>query len=126
MNIAIYDLATGAIFQTCQSNKLEDALAACSNDQQCVEVGPEITDISHKIENGIAVPIVLSNDEILDKKWDAVRVRRNILLSETDWMAVRAYEQGVPMSAKVVAYRQALRDITTTAIDPDAIVWPTL
>lgn len=49
-----------------------------------------------------------------------VRMKRDRLLSATDWMALN----DVTMSPAWVAYRQELRDITKQAGFPDNIVWP--
>jgi hypothetical protein len=59
---------------------------------------------------------------------------RNIKLAMTDWVLIRKNEEdlmGIPntMSAEkfavVLAYRQALRDITKTYSDIKTVVWPT-
>lgn len=61
----------------------------------------------------------------VDAAWIEVRNRRDQLLASTDWVTLRAQEQGAPVPAEWLAYRQALRDIT---LQPDAaaIVWPVL
>lgn len=56
----------------------------------------------------------------LDQAEQYVRDKRNMLLSETDWMAL----SDVTMSAQWVSYRQALRDITLQDGFPYGIVWP--
>lgn len=53
--------------------------------------------------------------------WDAVRARRNELLAETDWWAV----QDRQITPEQAAYRQALRDITSTFTSPEEVVFPT-
>ena len=58
-----------------------------------------------------------------DVLWAQVRARRDALLTQTDWLTVRAQEQGQPAPAEWLAYRQALRDITAQS-DPANIVWP--
>jgi hypothetical protein len=50
-----------------------------------------------------------------------LRVKRNVLLAETDWWAVADRT----MTAEQTAYRQALRDITNTYTSLDDVVWPT-
>ena len=50
-----------------------------------------------------------------------LRVERDRKLAETDWWAVADRT----MTAEQTAYRQALRDITTSAISLDDVVWPT-
>jgi hypothetical protein len=49
-----------------------------------------------------------------------VRMKRDRLLSATDWMAL----SDVTMSPAWAAYRQGLRDITKQAGFPNNIVWP--
>ena len=54
--------------------------------------------------------------------WSQVRAQQRQKLYESDWTcSVTDYE--VPNKADWVAYRQALRDVTTQS-DPFAIVWP--
>ena len=54
----------------------------------------------------------------------SVRASRDTLLAECDWVAVKAFETGTPVSAQWAAYRQALRDITTQEGFPWTITWP--
>ena len=56
--------------------------------------------------------------------WLRVRQQRNRLLSATDWVILRAQDQGTPVPPEWLAYRQALRDITDQG-DPLTITWPT-
>lgn len=58
---------------------------------------------------------------------------RNIKLAATDWVLIRKQEEdllGLPNTmsadkfAAVLAYRQALRDITKTYSDINTVVWP--
>ena len=58
----------------------------------------------------------------LDAQWASVRAQQRQKLYESDWTcSVTDYE--VPNKTDWVAYRQALRDVTTQS-DPFAIVWP--
>lgn len=45
-----------------------------------------------------------------------LRVHRDKLLSEVDWITIRSYNQGVPVPEEWVQYCQALRDLPETAI----------
>ena len=56
--------------------------------------------------------------------WDAVRATRNERLAATDWVILRAADQGTPVPSEWLAYRQALRDVTEQG-DPLTIIWPT-
>jgi hypothetical protein len=51
-----------------------------------------------------------------------IRVKRNQLLSATDWMATTDNT----MSDEVTSYRQALRDITSQTGFPYEVIWPTI
>jgi len=55
----------------------------------------------------------------------AVGAKRDSLLAASDWIVVRATDQGVPIPADWKTYRQALRDITTQSGYPFNVVWPT-
>jgi hypothetical protein len=63
---------------------------------------------------------------ILDQKWADIRERRNRLLTESDWVVVKAKETHANASipSDWVDYRTKLRDITKQS-DPDDITWPT-
>lgn len=57
--------------------------------------------------------------------WRSVKNQRNTLLSESDWVLLRAADQGSVPPAEWMTYRQALRDITTQP-DPFNIQWPVM
>ena len=90
----------------------------------------------HKLVDGIQIP--LSAEEIAQRETEAaiwaagafnralasLRVRRNALLSATDYLALSDNTLSTPMST----YRQNLRDITnglSTVEQINAVVWPT-
>ena len=59
-----------------------------------------------------------------------LRIERDRLLSETDWVSTRSVDSGTPVSQEWVAYREALRDLPATA-DPKLengaltnVTWP--
>ena len=58
------------------------------------------------------------------EKWKRVRSQRDALLSDTDWVVVKAKETGGNVSSAWKKYRQDLRDVPTQS-DPDKITWPT-
>ena len=59
--------------------------------------------------------------QVNESRWDYLREKRDILLSETDYMAL----QDTPtLSEEWSTYRQSLRDITNQP-DPFNITWPT-
>lgn len=49
---------------------------------------------------------------------------RDSALRSSDWVILRAYEQGAEVPDAWKAYRQALRDVTAQAGFPDSINWP--
>ena len=51
-----------------------------------------------------------------------LRMQRNVLLTETDWMT---FADSSEMSDAWKKYRQDLRDITKTYKSPDDVKWPT-
>ena len=63
---------------------------------------------------------------ILAEKWANIRTRRNRLLTESDWVVVKAKEEhpNASIPSDWVDYRTELRDITKQS-DPDDITWPT-
>jgi len=63
-----------------------------------------------------------------------LRVERDKRLAATDWKVVKAKELGTNLSADFKAYRQALRDLPSTAtptlnemgdLDLSSVTWPT-
>ena len=50
----------------------------------------------------------------------SIRLERDSLLADTDWMAL----SDVTMSAEMTTYRQALRDITAQEGFPHSVNWP--
>ena len=53
--------------------------------------------------------------------WVAVRRQRDEWLTASDWRVVRAAEMGSVLGSDWMAYRQALRDLTTQPYPP---AWP--
>ena len=53
-------------------------------------------------------------------KLNELRIERNRLLAETDYLAL----SDQTLSAEMKTYRQALRDITKTATSLDDVEWP--
>ena len=50
-----------------------------------------------------------------DEPMRLLRILRNQKLAETDWKVIKAKETGTNLSSAFKAYRQALRDLPTTA-----------
>ena len=58
-----------------------------------------------------------------ERQMEELRIKRNLLLQETDYLAL----SDQTMTAEMTTYRQALRDITnglTTVADVEAVVFP--
>jgi hypothetical protein len=75
----------------------------------------------HTYENGNF--IAPQNNITFEEAINNLRLKRNFLLSETDYLAL----SDQTMSAEMTTYRQALRDITnglTTVADIEAVVFP--
>ena len=55
-----------------------------------------------------------------------LRMARNAMLAETDWVVIKEREEGGSVSnfADWKTYRQALRDITDSATSLDDVTWP--
>jgi hypothetical protein len=56
---------------------------------------------------------------------DEARDLRNKLLSDCDWIVVKASEAGEPVAPEWATYRQDLRDIPEQAGFPYSVIWPT-
>lgn len=56
-----------------------------------------------------------------DAPWQELRERRNLLLAQTDYLAL----SDVTLTEDMRAYRQALRDLPANTTDPENPTWPT-
>ena len=74
-------------------------------------------------DHGIAwATVSAKKDELIAAEpMRLLRAERDRKLAETDWWAVADRT----MTSEQTAYRQALRDITTSATSLDDVVWPT-
>ena len=64
----------------------------------------------------------------LAEEWKQIRTERNRLLAETDWVVIKARENGGQVPAAWKTYRVALRDIPSEQSDAtkySEITWPT-
>ena len=64
----------------------------------------------------------------LAEEWKRIRAERNRLLAETDWVVIKARENGGQVPAAWKTYRVALRDIPSEQSDKtkySEITWPT-
>ena len=82
----------------------------------------------HSTETG-SIPYTAAEEAEADAleiaaAWDSVRIKRDRLLGECDWITLRAYSRNEPVPTEWAAYMQALRDITNVG-DASSITWPT-
>ena len=68
----------------------------------------------------VAEKLTIGDYESPAATWNSVRAERNQLLEDTDWQASSDYT----MSDAQKTYRQALRDLPATNVDPTKIVFP--
>ena len=59
-----------------------------------------------------------------DEESSAAISKRDVLLNESDWIVIRAVDQGTPIPTDWQTYRQSLRDVPEQAGFPTNIVWP--
>ena len=62
---------------------------------------------------------------IAEQPWEELRLRRDQLLSDCDWVITMHKELGTNIPAAWKNYRQALRDLPANTEDPANPVWPT-
>jgi hypothetical protein len=53
-----------------------------------------------------------------EKRWKFIRKYRDQLLAQTDWIVIKAQEQGTNLSTDFKTWRQDLRDLPTAATFP--------
>jgi hypothetical protein len=61
-----------------------------------------------------------TRDVLPIRQLEQLRQKRNQLLAETDYLAL----SDTTLTAEMVAYRQALRDLPANTVDPANPVWP--
>ena len=76
----------------------------------------------HNIITGEVVEIEFTQTEYTaTEKLDILREKRDGKLAATDWWA----SSDLTMTSAQTTYRQALRDITSSATSLDDVTWPT-
>jgi hypothetical protein len=73
---------------------------------------------------------VVDKDQASIDTYDAyisstVKIKRDKLLAESDWITIKAIERNEAIPDAWKTYRQALRDITLQTGFPHNVVWPT-
>ena len=64
-----------------------------------------------------------------EQPWKVLRAKRNQLLTETDWVTLKAIDDsndglGIQLPQVWMDYRQALRDLPANTVDAANPVWP--
>ena len=62
--------------------------------------------------------------ERLERASESARNQRDRLLTDSDWVTIRATDTGNPVPTEWQTYRQALRDIPEQTGFPEEIEWP--
>ena len=123
--VADYSGETGYTIVECIDENIQERLAELDeyigNGVYNIKYYATKRDGSHFVGDDTA-----KDKRILDQKWADIRTKRNRLLTESDWVVVKAKETHINESipSDWVDYRTELRDITKQS-DPDDITWPT-
>ncbi|MEW6166055.1 MAG: tail fiber assembly protein [Pseudomonadota bacterium] len=75
-------------------------------------------------EQIVAAHLVEIGIETADDLADAIRAARNTRLAACDWTVLPDAPLDAAAQAAWLAYRQALRDLTSQATFPEAVEWP--
>ena len=89
----------------------------------------EYSDMIFRVDGALISPTwhqVLTKMTELESEQPAKEARgeRDRLLTESDWVTIRATDTGNPVPTEWQTYRQALRDITEQTGFPESIEWP--
>ena len=96
------------------------------NAEEILDIDGKSYDPKHYVQSHFVGDDTAKDKRILDQKWADIRSKRNRLLTESDWVVVKAKEEhpNASIPSDWVDYRTELRDITKQS-DPDDITWPT-
>ena len=92
--------------------------------KKVVSLTGEITKVPLTAEE-IAERETYTRDVLPVEQMKELRLRRNQLLSDCDWVITMHKELGTNIPAAWKNYRQALRDLPENTEDPANPVWPT-
>ncbi|QUM87151.1 hypothetical protein HWV02_08045 [Moritella sp. 28] len=67
---------------------------------------------------------VLINNAISAEEWLNVRIKRDGLIRDTDYLIQPDYPLSDSLKSELIIYRQALRDIPQSVVEPKDVVWP--
>jgi hypothetical protein len=80
------------------------------NERNSLELWEEIDERNVKVTYTLIDFTAEEVEEYEEGKWQQLRLKRDNLLRETDWIIVRAMEENLVVSSQVTAYRRELRD----------------
>ena len=94
--------------------------------EEILDVDDKSHDPKQYVQSHFVPDDTAKDKRILEEKWADIRTQRNRLLTESDWVVVKAKEEhpNASIPSDWVDYRTELRDITKQS-DPDDITWPT-
>ena len=83
----------------------------------------------NEIAKRVEAQSIYERDVLPLEQLKALRQRRNQLLTETDWVTLKAIDDsndglGIQLPQVWMDYRQALRDLPANTVDPANPVWP--
>jgi hypothetical protein len=103
--------------------RVVDDITFDNKTQKIVEVSPYV--LMGAVYTRMAVLLTLEELETRNTEaWYGIRVRRNQLLRECDYTVGRDSPYAEEQIAVWMAYREELRNLPQTQIDPLCIVWP--
>lgn len=83
-----------------------------------------LRDMTPDEENARAIEEEKAQAFIVEQTAEQVRLNRNVLLQETDYLILKAYEYQTVVPQSWKDYRKQLRDIPDQAGFPLNVVWP--
>ncbi|WP_298770406.1 tail fiber assembly protein [uncultured Shewanella sp.] len=66
----------------------------------------------------------ISDSVINSMQWDAIRLKRDSLITATDWTQTLDCQLSDEKKSEFINYRQTLRNIPQFFDEPAAVVWP--
>lgn len=63
-------------------------------------------------------------EEVHLMAWAQIRMKRDDLMAATDWTQISDSPLSAEKKAEFAEYRQALRDLPQSMVNPDDLVWP--
>jgi len=82
-----------------------------------IPTDPDNADYADILASGVEIDDYVAPE----KTWVEIRGERDVLLHDSDWMAMADRT----ITDAQASYRQALRDIPADYADPESVVWPT-